>query len=65
MIQNARFQSVLWCKKVRNEGRRATDLFCTMFCLLLGESFVPIVQFYTVNGDCIFIWANIQDNEKS
>ena len=45
IIQKARFWSVLWCEKVRNEERRAANLCCPMYC--------------------IFIWANIQDNEKS
>ena len=44
-----------WWEKVRNEGRKAADLFCPMFRLLLGESFVPTVQFYTATGDCIFV----------
>ena len=55
IIQKARFRSVLWCEKVRNERRRAADLFWPISLLQLGESFVPTVQFYTATGDSIFV----------
>ena len=32
IIQKARFWSVLWCEKVRDEERRAADLCCPIYC---------------------------------